>query len=269
MIRTIGMVDRETLEQDLKRLKLRHVRDTLDAINELALTEEPSYLDFLAYLVHEEIAGRETTQQQRRLKAARFPAWRTLDGFDYSFQTSVSQQNVRDLATLEFVRNRENLILLGPPGVGKSYLAIALGIEAVQAGHNTLFTTMDELATRMYASLADGSLAQYMRSLLRNELIILDEVGYLTLDKTASDHLFQLVSKAYENVAMIVTSNLDFSDWGTLFASPGTAAALLDRLLHHAHVITLRGDSYRVRNRMVQPRPIDGKGESKQLPESS
>lgn len=251
MIRTIGVADRETLEQNLKRLKLRHVRDTLDAINEVALAEEPSYLDFLAYLVQEEIAGREATQRERRLKAARFPAWRTLDDFDFSFQTSVSQQTIRDLATLEFVRNRENLVLLGPPGVGKSHLAIALGIEAVNAGYSVLFTTMDELATRMYASLADASLPQYMRSLMRNQLIILDEVGYLTLDKTASDHLFQLVNKAYENVALIVTSNLDFSEWGTLFAGPGTAAALLDRLLHHAHVITLRGDSYRVRNRLV------------------
>lgn len=259
MIRTIGVADRESLEQNLKRLKLRHMRDTLDAINEVALAEEPSYLDFLAYLVQEEIAGREATQRQRRLKAARFPAWRTLDEFDFSFQTSVSQQTMRDLATLEFVRNRENLILLGPPGVGKSHLAIALGIEAVNGGHNVLFTTMDELATRMYASLADASLPQYMRSLLRNDLIILDEVGYLTLDKTASDHLFQLVSKAYENVALIVTSNLDFSDWGTLFASPGTAVALLDRLLHHAHVITLRGDSYRVRNRLVPPRNTQAK----------
>lgn len=253
MIRNIDVADRETLEQNLKKLKLRHVRDRLDEINELALQEEPSYLDFLAYLTQKEVDGREATQRQRLLKAARFPAWRTLDGFDFTFQTSVSQQTIRDLATLEFIKARENLILLGPPGVGKSYLAIALGIKAVNAGYSALFTTMDDLANRMYACLADGSLPQYMRSLLRNDLIILDEVGYLTLGKAASDHLFQLASKAYENVALVVTSNLDFSEWGTLFASPSTAAAVLDRLLHHARVITLRGDSYRVRNRLVPP----------------
>jgi len=253
MIRNIDVADRETLEQNLKKLKLRHVRDKLDEINELALQEEPSYLDFLAYLTQKEVDGREATQRQRLLKAARFPSWRTLDGFDFTFQTSVSQQTIRDLATLEFIKARGNLILLGPPGVGKSYLAIALGIKAVNAGYSALFTTMDDLANRMYACLADGSLPQYMRSLLRNDLIILDEVGYLTLGKAASDHLFQLVSKAYENVALVVTSNLDFSEWGTLFASPSTAAAVLDRLLHHAHVISLRGDSYRVRNRLVPP----------------
>jgi DNA replication protein DnaC len=151
MIRTIGAADREILEQNLKKLKLRHVRDKLEEINELALQEEPSYLDFLAYLIREEINGREATQRQRRLKAARFPAWRTLEQFDFSFQTSVSRQTIRDLATLDFIRARENLILLGPPGVGKSHLAIALGIEAVKAGYNTLFTTMDDLANRMYA----------------------------------------------------------------------------------------------------------------------
>lgn len=251
MIRTIGTCNREEMEQGLKKLKLKHIRNSLDTINELALKEEPSYLDFLSYLVREEIGGREKTQRARRLKAAHFPTWRTLEEFDFSFQRSVSQQTMLDLKRLEFIKAKENLILLGPSGVGKSHLSVALGIEAVTAGYHVLFTTMDDLANKMYACLADGSLPRYMRSLLRNDLIILDEVGYLNLDKTASDHLFQLVSRTYENVSMIITSNLDFSDWGTLFASPSTAAAVLDRLLHHAHVIALRGESYRIRNRLL------------------
>jgi DNA replication protein DnaC len=127
----------------------------LEEINQLALREEPSYLDFLAYLVAKEIEGQEATQAERRLKAARFPAYRTLDQFDFTFQTSVSQQTVRDLASLGFIQAKENLILLGPPGVGKSHLAIALGIEAVNAGYRAMFITMGDLAVRMYACLAD------------------------------------------------------------------------------------------------------------------
>ena len=172
MIRTIGTCNLETLEQNLKRLKLKHIRNSLEAINEIALTEEPSYLDFFSYLVEEEINGRENTQKTRRLKAARFPTWRTLEEFDFSFQNSVSQQTVRDLSTFKFIKAKENLILLGPSGVGKSHLAIALGIEAVNTGYHVLFTTMDDLANKMYACLADGSLPRYIRSLLRNDLII-------------------------------------------------------------------------------------------------
>lgn len=152
MIRNIGVANRDTLQANLKRLKLRHIRDTLDGINEVALAEEPSYLDFLAYLVQKEITGREDTQNQRRLRAARFPAHKTLDDFDFSFQTSVSQQTLRDLATLEFVKQKQNLILLGPPGVGKSHLAIALGLEAVRAGHPTLFTTLTSRVVYNYVS---------------------------------------------------------------------------------------------------------------------
>lgn len=261
MIRSIGAADRKVLEHNLKRLKLRHIRDTLDELNEIALQEEPSYIDFLAHLAQKEVDGREETQRERRLKAARFPSLRTLKDFDFTFQTSVSQQTVWDLAGLEFLKARENLVLVGPPGVGKSHLAIALGLEAVSAGYSTLFITMDELANKMYSRLADGSLPQYILGLLRNDLIILDEVGYLTLGKAASDHLFQLISRAYEKVSLIVTSNLDFSEWGDLFASPGTAAAVLDRLLHHAHVIVLKGDSYRVRNRLAPQGFMQAKGD--------
>ncbi len=257
MKRTIPTADPHTLEQNLKTLKLKHIRDTLDDLNELALQEEPSYLDFLSYLVQEEIEGRTETQRQRRLKAAKFPAWHTLDEFDFAFQNSISQQNIRDLAKLDFIEARENLLFLGPPGVGKSHLAVSLGIEAVQSGYHVLFTTLDDLVDQMYSSLADGSLSRHMNKLLKNQLIILDEVGYLSLDKTASDHLFQLITRAYEKVSLIITSNLDFSQWGKLFDSPSTAAAVLDRLLHHAHVIKLQGESYRVRNRLIPQQKLN------------
>jgi DNA replication protein DnaC len=253
MIRTIPPVDREMLDHGLRRLKLRRMRQDLDDINELALQEEPSYMDFLGYLVAREVEGRENTQKELRLKAARFPFYRTLDDFDFSFQNSVSQQTLRDLAQLDFLRTRENIVLLGPPGVGKTHLAVALGIEAVNQGYRVQFITAQDLADRLYGALADGTVAQAMNKLLRNDLIILDELGYVQFDATGSDHLFQLIAKAYEHRSLIVTSNLDFQDWGRLFDQPATAAAFLDRLLHHAHVISLRGDSYRVRNRLTPP----------------
>jgi DNA replication protein DnaC len=253
VIRAIPPLDREALEQGLKRLKLRHMREHLDDINELALQEEPSYLDFLAYLVSREVEGREKTRRAIRLKAARFPFYRTIEDFDFTLQNSVSQQTLRDLAQLEFVRARENVVLLGPPGVGKTHLAVALGIEAVNQGYRVQFITAQELADLLYSALADGTVAQTMNKLLRNDVLILDELGYVQFDTTGSDHLFQLISKAYEHRSLIVTSNLDFQDWGRLFDQPATAAAFLDRLLHHAHVIALRGESYRIRHRLTPP----------------
>ena len=254
MIPTIGPADRKELEQGLKRLKLRWIRDHLDELSEIALQEESSYLDYLAYLVKEEVRGRDETQVRNALKSARFPAHKSLDDFDFSFQTSVSQQTVRDLASLEFVKAHENLILLGPPGVGKSHLAIALGIRAAEEKRRVRFWTAADLVQELYSHLADGSLRRYIQSLTRYDLLIIDELGYLRLDQAASDHLFQLVAEAYERTALIITSNLDFREWAEMFANPSTAAAVLDRLLHHAHVVSLKGDSYRLRSRLAPPK---------------
>lgn len=253
MIRAIPPADRTILEQGLKRLKLRRVRELLDDVNELALREEPSYLDFLAYIVDQEIAAREHTQQTKRLKSAKFPFHKTLDDFDFAFQNSISRQSMLDLATLGFVEAHENIVLLGPQGVGKTHLAVALGIAAVNAGYRVLFMTADSLTQTIYSALADGTLSQHMNRILRNDLIILDEVGYLSLDATGSNHLFQVIAKAYETRSLIVTSNLEFQEWGELFDKPATAAAVLDRLLHHAHIITLKGESYRMRSRLRVP----------------
>ena len=253
MIRTIPPVDREALEQGLRRLKLRHMREHLEDINELALQEEPSYMDFLGYLVVREVEGRDRTQKETRLKSARFPSYRTLNDFDFGFQNSVSRQTLLDLAQLQFLKSKENVILLGPPGVGKTHLAIALGIEAINSRYRVQFITAQELADQLYSALADGTVAQAINKLLRNDLIILDELGYIQLDATGSDHLFQLVAKAYEHRSLIVTSNLDFQDWGQLFDQPATAAAFLDRLLHHAHVISLKVKAIGIRHRLAPP----------------
>lgn len=257
MIPIIGRADTEQLELGLKRLKLRHIREHLDAACEVAEQEEPSYKDFVAYLVAQEVEGRELTQQEKRLKAARFHKLTRIEDFDFAFQTSISRQTFMDLARLDFVEAKENICLCGPSGVGKTHLAVALGYEAIKAGYRVRCYPFDELVTELYASLADGSTASKMRSILRNDVIILDELGYVSLDKTAADHMFQLVSKAYEQRSLIVTTNLDFGEWGQLFGNPGTATAILDRFLHHAHVIVLKGDSYRMRGRLLPAQTDD------------
>lgn len=254
MIRVIKTTEREELESALKRLKLRRIREMLDEAGELATQEEPGYIDFLAYLVNNEVEARELGQLEKRLKAARFRELKRIDDFDFDFQTSVSRQTIAELAGLAFIRSKENICLCGPSGVGKSHLALALGYEAVQAGFRVGYWEFDDLVSELYASVADGTTAQRMRAILRNDLIILDELGYVSLDRTGADHIFQLIAKAYEQRSIIVTTNLDFGEWGELFGNPGTATAILDRFLHHAHVIVLKGDSYRIRSRLMPRR---------------
>ena len=264
MINKIPVADRETLEQGLKRLKLRYIREIIDSANELAMEEEPGYIDFLAYLVEHETKMREETQRLKNMKRAKFPHLKTLDEFDYSFQNSINQQSIRDLASLDFIHAKENIIFLGPSGVGKTHLAIGLGVAAVKAGYKVRFYSFTELVEDLYASLADSSFNKKIDAILKNHLIILDELGYVSMDETASDHIFQFIARAYEQRSLIVTSNLNFAEWGTLFANTSTAAATLDRLLHHAHVFNMKGDSYRMRNRLV-PTNIDQLDESSEL----
>ncbi|GAB6181762.1 hypothetical protein JCM14036_30810 [Desulfotomaculum defluvii] len=178
---------------------------------------------------------------------------KTLDQFDFSYQTSINQQSLYDLAELGFIEAKENIIFLGPSGVGKSHLSTALGVAAVTAGYTVRFYTFTELVDELYSALVDGGLSRRIDSILKNDLIILDELGYVSMDETASDHIFQFVAQAYEKRSLILTSNLNFAEWGTLFSNTSTAAAVLDRLLHHAHVFNLKGDSYRIRNRLIPP----------------
>lgn len=241
----------EELTQALRRLKLRRIREVLEDYNRLAVAQHMSYLDFLAALAQEEVKARDETQYSKRLKAARFPSTKTVEGFDFGFQTSVNRQEVLDLARMRFVEEHENCVLVGPPGVGKTHLAIALGLKAVEAGYRVCFTTVQDLVDDLYATLADGSFRSHMRSLLANDLVILDELGYLAMDATASNHLFQVVAQAYERRSLIVTSNRPFQEWGSVFATATIATATLDRLLHHAHILNLQGDSYRMKGALA------------------
>lgn len=231
----------------LTRLKLRHTRENLDEYCRVAAARNLGYLDFLRMIVTEEVTARDETQYVKRLRSAQFPCRKTFDDFDFSFQPSLPKQELLELKTLRFIERHENVILLGPPGLGKTHLAIALGYEAILKGKSVLFTTAQELVGSLYAAIADGTVKQRLKSLAKLDLLICDELGYLPMDDVAGNHLFQVVSQAYERQSLIITSNRPFQEWGDFFPNTSLASATLDRLLHHKHIFNLRGESYRMK----------------------
>lgn len=186
------------------------------------------------------------------------PHHKTLDDFDFTFQPDLDVRKIRDLATLAFVETKSNICLLGPPGVGKSHLACALSMAACQAGYPVYFTTLDELVAKLRTAQAAGRLNRQLRVYLRPAVLVIDEVGYLPLDRTDANLLFQTISRRYEKGSIILTSNKAFSEWGQLFDDDVLATAILDRLLHHCDVISINGPSWRLKDRLAdndQPTP--------------
>lgn len=196
----------------------------------------------LTYLCEQEVVHKEQRRIQRGLSIARFPFLSTLEGFDFSAQPAVDPGQIREL----WIANGDALLLLGPPGVGKSHLAVALGREAVKAGYSVLFTTATALINQLVQAHANGALEERLRHFAKPKLLIIDELGYLPLEPGAANLFFQLVTRRYERGSLLVTSNRAVSEWGEVFGDAVVATAILDRLLHHSHVITFRGGSYRL-----------------------
>ncbi len=237
----------DRLRELLVGLKMARALEAFDDI--LRRLEEGSLSALEA--IHELLAEEFQTRESRRVKAglmtARLTRIKTLQDFDFSFQPSLERERILALAQLDFIQRKEVVHLLGPPGTGKTHLAIALGVEAVKAGKSVYFATLAEIITSLEKAEREGNLANRLRFLTRNALMIVDEIGYLPLSKGGANLFFQLVNVLYEKGAMILTSNRAFKEWGEIFGDNVVAAALLDRLLHHAVVIKIEGNSYRLR----------------------
>ena len=240
-----------------RALKAPSLARSVDRLAERARTEGWTHEEFLAACLEREVAARQDHGGENRVRAARFPARKTLEDFDFDHQRSLKRDQVLHLGTLDFVAGRENVVFLGPPGTGKTHLAVGLGVRACQAGHRVAFATAAEWVARLGDAHAQGRLHAELTRLGRIPLLVVDEVGYIPFEAATANLFFQLVSARYERASLIVTSNKPFGRWGEVFGDPVVAAAMIDRLVHHADVVSLKGDSYRLKDRDLATVPAD------------
>ncbi len=237
----------DRIRRTLVGLRMPRALEVLDRTVRQLERGEVSALDAIDTLLAEELTVRESRRIKTALVMARLTAVKTLAGFDFSFQPSLDRDRILALAQLEFINRNEVLHVLGPPGTGKSHLAVALGVEAVKAGRSVYFSTLADIIASLAKAEREGCLRERIRWLARAALLIVDEIGYLPVIPGGGNLFFQLVNARYEKGAMILTSNRGFAEWGDVFGDPVVATALLDRLLHHAVVIQIEGSSYQLR----------------------
>jgi len=240
----------DRLADHLRKLRLTKSGERLEAMLQEAAARELPYAEFLELVLGEEVAAKTSKNIAMRTAMARFPFVKPLETFDFTYQPSVDKKQLLQLASCHYIEHGDNVIVLGPPGVGKTHLAVSLGLKAIEAGYRVLFTSAAHLIAVLTKAHAEGRLDEKLKVFTTPRLLIIDEIGYLPIDRLGANLFFQLISRRYERGPMILTSNQSFGAWGEVFGDRIIATAILDRLLHHAVTLNIRGNSYRLKEKL-------------------
>lgn len=247
MIKDKIKYDDEYIKNQLKSFKLVDIKEKYQEIIDQAIKDKLGYKEFLIKLIEIEEEGKKRRLAERLTLKAGFDFIKTLDEVEYSFNKSINYQKIKELGTLSFMDRNENIIIIGPPGVGKTMIATGIGINACKAGRSVMFVNAKELMDKLYDSMMKDTLKQTLKSLNKVELLIIDELSYLKMDKEKESIFFQVIRQRYEKSSLIITTNLPMSRWDEVFTGQLAATAILDRLVHHCHVLSITGDSFRVK----------------------
>ena len=245
---SMNAVQLQRIDENLQRLRLFKSRERLEALLQHAAAEELSCAGFLDTVLAEEVQAKTAKNVAMRTNLARFPFTKGLDAFDFAYQPSLDKKQIERLGNCHFIEHGENIVILGPPGVGKTHLGVGLGLKAIEAGYRVLFTTAANMIAVLTKALHEGKLDDKLKVFTVPRLLIIDEIGYLPIERQGANLFFQLISRHYERGPMILTSNQSFGAWGEVFGDRVIATAILDRRLRHSHVLNVKGRSYRLRD---------------------